>query len=74
MMTASASDSDPRRVSISPELAKRAKLKVEAIARQTLRQSLRLVGSVDFDADQVADVGARIEGRVSRILVSSGEW
>ena len=64
-----AADADPRRVKLQPELAKRAKLQVAAVQMQSLKPHLRLVGSVNFDADEVADVGARIEGRVSRVFV-----
>jgi cobalt-zinc-cadmium efflux system membrane fusion protein len=64
---------DLRRVQLSPELRKRAKLSIAAVERQTLKPHLRLVGSVNFDADEVADVGARIEGRVSRVFVSTGD-
>src|SRR5690606_23470830 len=61
------------RVTLSPELAKRAKLKIERLEQQNLSNGLRLVGSVNFDADEVADVGARIEGRVARMFVSTGD-
>ena len=71
--TARPSDVDPRRVRLSPELATRAQLKIAAVEKQALKPHLRLVGSVNFDADEVADVGARIEGRVSRVFVSTGD-
>jgi len=64
---------DPRRVRLDPELAKRANLLIAAVEKQSLKPHLRLVGSVNFDADEVADVGARIEGRVSRVFVSTGD-
>lgn len=65
--------SDARRVTLPPALKKRAKLVYERVPREELAHTLRLVGSVTFDADKVADVGGRIEGRVARILVESGE-
>jgi cobalt-zinc-cadmium efflux system membrane fusion protein len=69
----SAARVDPRRVKLSVELAKRAKLTVAAVEKQALKPHLRLVGSVNFDADELADVGARIEGRVSRVFVTVGD-
>ncbi|MDB4990286.1 MAG: putative Co/Zn/Cd efflux system rane fusion protein [Myxococcaceae bacterium] len=64
---------DPRRVQLPAELAKRANLELASVDKQALKPTLRLVGSVNFDADEVADVGARIEGRVSRMFVSAGD-
>jgi membrane fusion protein, heavy metal efflux system len=55
------------------ELARRANLKIEPVGRQTLSPTLRVVGSVNFDPNQVAEVGALIEGRVARMLVSVGD-
>lgn len=65
--------SDPDRVVLSPELAKRADIKTTSVDKQALHPTLRLVGSVNFDADQVADVGARIESRVARMMVTVGD-
>jgi cobalt-zinc-cadmium efflux system membrane fusion protein len=64
---------DPRKVQLSSELAKRAKLVIASVDKQGLKPTLRLVGSVNFDADEVADVGARIEGRVSKMFVTAGD-
>lgn len=64
---------DERRVELSQELAKRAKLETKPVRRQALSPTLRLVGSVNFDANQLADVGARLEGRVARMLVTTGD-
>lgn len=68
-----AKETDPRLVTLSPELEERARLKTQTVSQQTLKPTLRLVGSVNFDADEVADVGARIEGRVARMFVSTGD-
>lgn len=64
---------DARGVALSAELAQRARLKIEPVSKQTLSPTVRLVGSVNFDANQVAEIGARIDGRVSRIMVSVGD-
>jgi membrane fusion protein, heavy metal efflux system len=64
---------DPRLVTLSPELVKRGKLKVEPLKKQTMSSNLRLVGSVNFDANRMSEVGARIESRVTRIMVSKGD-
>lgn len=64
---------DSRQVEVSPELARRAELKIETVAKKSLAPTLRVVGSINFDANAVAEVGARIEGRVARIMVSVGD-
>ena len=64
---------DPRIVKLPAELSERAKLVLASVNKQTLKPTLRLVGSVNFDADEVADIGARIEGRVSRMMVGPGD-
>ncbi len=70
---AKVADADPRKVELSPQLAKRARLRLEPAREEALAPTLRLVGSVDFDANKVTEVGARIEGRVARMLVSVGD-
>ena len=62
-----------REVKLSEELARRAKLVTELVDKKSLSPTLNLVGSVDFDADAVADVGGRIAGRITRILVTVGD-
>ncbi|MDB4972638.1 MAG: putative Co/Zn/Cd efflux system rane fusion protein [Myxococcaceae bacterium] len=64
---------DPRVVKLGTELARRANLEIATVEKQALKPTLRLVGSVNFDADEVADVGARIAGRVSRMFVTAGD-
>jgi membrane fusion protein, heavy metal efflux system len=64
---------DPTRVQLSAELAKRANILTAPVDKQALHPTLRLVGSVNFDADEVADVGARIESRVARMMVTVGD-
>jgi cobalt-zinc-cadmium efflux system membrane fusion protein len=62
-----------RQVKLSPELITRGQLKTDKVTRSSLSPSLSLVGSVTFDADAVADVGGRIDGRITRMLVSIGD-
>ncbi len=62
-----------RDVKISPELAKRGQLATAKVEKRSLAPTLKLVGSVNFDADAVADVGGRIDGRITRMLVSIGD-
>lgn len=64
---------DQREVKLTPELQKRGNLKVEPVKKEQLSPTLRLVGSVNFDANHVAEIGARIEGRVARMLVTLGD-
>lgn len=62
-----------RVVRLEEGLAKRANIQVEPVSKRKLSPTLSLVGSVAFDADAVADVGGRIEGRITRMLVSVGD-
>jgi len=62
-----------REVKLTDELAQRAKLQTEVVQKKALSPTLDLVGSVDFDADAVADVGGRIAGRITKIMVTAGD-
>jgi cobalt-zinc-cadmium efflux system membrane fusion protein len=62
-----------REVKLSAELGRRAQLVTELVSKKALSPTLDLVGSVDFDADAVADVGGRIAGRITRVLVTVGD-
>jgi cobalt-zinc-cadmium efflux system membrane fusion protein len=64
---------DSLQVELKGELATRAKLKTEKLKQEVLSPILRLVGSVSFDANERAEVGARIDGRISRLLVEVGD-
>lgn len=64
---------DPYRVKLTPELVERGKLKTAELSPKELSPTLRLLGSVNFDMDEMAEVGARIEGRVARMLVGLGD-
>jgi cobalt-zinc-cadmium efflux system membrane fusion protein len=72
--SASASAAAPSNdVKLSDELAKRARLATEVVAKRALAPTLDLVGSVNFDPDAVADVGGRISGRITRVMVTVGD-
>ena len=60
------------RVRVSADFAQRFGVATTRLTSRSLAPALDLVGSVDFDADRVADIGARIRGRVTRILASTG--
>lgn len=60
-------------VKLSEELAKRARLLTEVVTKRALAPTLDLVGSVNFDPDAVADVGGRIAGRITRVMVTVGD-
>lgn len=64
---------DSREVKLSDELAKRGQLVLEHVAKRSMAPTLDLVGSVDFDPDAVADVGGRIAGRITKLLVTPGD-
>ena len=60
------------RVRVSADFVRRFGIQGIHVAPRALAPALDLVGSVDFDADHVADVGARIRGRVTRVLAGTG--
>lgn len=60
------------RVRVGEDFARRFGLTTARVTPRALTPALSLVGSVDFDADHVADVGARIRGRVTRVLARTG--
>ncbi len=70
---ASAAAAVRTQVRLDPELARRAQIRVERAARARVSSSLQLAGSVDFDATRTAEVGGRIAGRITRILVRPGD-
>lgn len=61
------------RVRVSEEFVRRFGVQTACVTPRALAPALDLVGSVDFDPDHVADVGARIRGRVTRVLVGAGD-
>jgi cobalt-zinc-cadmium efflux system membrane fusion protein len=63
----------PREIALSEDLYSRAKLVTETIEPRELAPSLDLVGSITFDADALADVGGRVEGRITRTFVTVGD-
>jgi cobalt-zinc-cadmium efflux system membrane fusion protein len=62
-----------REISLSEDLYSRAKLVTETLEPRQLAPSLDLVGSITFDADALADVGGRVEGRITRTFVTVGD-
>ncbi|MFO0559127.1 MAG: efflux RND transporter periplasmic adaptor subunit [Polyangiales bacterium] len=62
-----------RRVRLPEELARRAGVRVERAASRPMLPSLDLVGTVEFDRDKLAEVGARIGGRITRVFVRAGD-
>jgi cobalt-zinc-cadmium efflux system membrane fusion protein len=60
-------------IALSPAIAERAGIRTHRVETESFGASLRLLGSVDFDPAKVADVGARISGRITRMLVEPGE-
>jgi cobalt-zinc-cadmium efflux system membrane fusion protein len=67
-----AAEASVRRVRMSQLLQVRAGVTTAAARRRPLSPTLDAVGSVEFDRDRVAEVGSRVEGRVSRMLVGAG--
>jgi cobalt-zinc-cadmium efflux system membrane fusion protein len=61
------------RVRVSEDFVRRFGVQTGRITTRALAPALELAGSVDFDPDHVADVGARIRGRVTRVLVGAGD-
>jgi cobalt-zinc-cadmium efflux system membrane fusion protein len=63
--TAAAPAGDPAVVSPAPELL--AQLKLAPVATQPVAETLRVAGSIDFDEQRIARIGATITGRVTSI-------
>ncbi|MFO0682348.1 MAG: efflux RND transporter periplasmic adaptor subunit [Sandaracinus sp.] len=61
------------RVTMRPELARRAGIRVETVTAQPIVATTEVVGTVDFDPAAVSVVGARVQGRVSEVLVELGQ-
>lgn len=61
------------RVNLTAEAARRANIVVAPARRIALLPSIDLLGSVDFDTESVADIGSRVSGRVTAVMVQLGE-
>lgn len=71
--TPSAAAAAINQVTLTPELQQRAQVATEPVTKRALAPSLELVGSVDYDPNAVADVGGRIPGRITKLMVSVGD-
>lgn len=60
-------------VELSAEAVARSAIRAVRVERRVLAGSLATTGRVDYDRNRVAQVGSRLEGRVSRILVELGQ-
>ncbi len=61
------------RVTLRPELARRAGIRVETVSERPIVATTEVVGAVDFDPAAVSVVGARVQGRVAEVLVELGQ-
>jgi cobalt-zinc-cadmium efflux system membrane fusion protein len=68
-----AAKAEVTQIKLTPELQKRAQVATEPVGKRPLAPTLELVGSVDFDPNAVADVGGRITGRITKLMVSVGD-
>lgn len=66
-------DEGPVRVRMAAELARRAGVKTLRVTAAPFVPELSLVGTVDFDENRVADIGGRVSGRITRLLVGLGD-
>lgn len=66
-------DEGPVVVRLPRDLASRAGVQTVAAAHTAFVPEVALVGTVRFDDTRVADVGGRIEGRVTRFFVELGD-
>lgn len=58
---------------MAAELARRAGVHTVAVSNSPFVPELSLVGTVDFDENRVADIGGRVSGRITRLLVGLGD-
>lgn len=68
---AAAPAADPSQVSPSAELL--AQLKLSDVSRQPVAETLRVAGSIDFDEQRLARIGATVTGRVTQIDALLGQ-
>ncbi|MFO0560697.1 MAG: efflux RND transporter periplasmic adaptor subunit [Polyangiales bacterium] len=61
------------RVRLPESLRPHAGVRVEPLERRRLASTIELSGSVEFNADRVADVGGRVAGRISQVFVRAGD-
>jgi cobalt-zinc-cadmium efflux system membrane fusion protein len=64
---------DGKWIRYSPGFAKRAAVAFSAVAPGELSPSVHVTGTVTFDPDRVADIGARIAGRVRSVRRLEGD-
>lgn len=64
---------DGHRIRFSPEFAERSKIVVSPIERGSLAPIVSVTGTVSFDPERVAAVGARIPGRIRTIFKLPGD-
>jgi cobalt-zinc-cadmium efflux system membrane fusion protein len=64
---------DGKWIRFSPDFAKRSKIEFARGEQTTLSPVINVTGTMTFDPDKVAAIGARIAGRVRRILKFPGD-
>jgi cobalt-zinc-cadmium efflux system membrane fusion protein len=64
---------DGKAIRFSAAFAERSHIKVQKPVSGTLSPQVTVVGTVDFDPEHVAAIGARIAGRVRRVLKYEGD-
>lgn len=62
---------DPTLVVAAPDLVKR--LRVAAIAKVPVSETLRVAGQIDFDENRMARIGSAVTGRVSSMNANVGQ-
>ncbi|MCX7807066.1 MAG: efflux RND transporter periplasmic adaptor subunit [Deltaproteobacteria bacterium] len=62
-----------RVIRLNPSLAERARIETQRIDFEAMVPTLELVGRVSFDPEHVADIGGRLEGRVTAVYVELGD-
>lgn len=63
----------PESVTLSPESLRLAALSIETVHLQPLRRTLRLFGQIELSPESVADLNARVVGRIVQIRVRVGD-
>jgi cobalt-zinc-cadmium efflux system membrane fusion protein len=58
---------------VAPDEALRGQLKVVAVSRQPLSETLRVAGHIDFDEQRLARIGATVTGRVVQVDALLGQ-
>ncbi len=63
--------SGPRRLVMSPGAKQLASIRTSVVERRLVEKAIRMVGKVEYDETRLADITARVSGRIDRLYVDA---